>query len=596
MHFRELLVGFMSFKTNALCSLILFSLLQHSLCIFPNVIFPQNTDWAPHFDWTALKPSQDLEYRSCYNGFECARLILPLDWRNKSNPNKVTLAVIRLPAAVPADDPRHGGSVILNPGGPGGPGTLYAALGARVFQRLLDGPKYHEIVSFDPRGVFFSTPSAFCFGTAAESEIWRREKRAVGRLDRSEDVLRYHWAAEQGRGRACAESPNGRFENGDNLRQYLSAAYVARDMLELVRKIEEHKTRNPRYMSLSTEQPLTDADTNLTMAKLQYIGVSYGTFLGQTFASMYPSHVGRMVLDGNIDGDNWVSRYAASVDDHEAIRQYFFQTCFAAKSQCPFWRTQDSKPKDIEERYASIMRDLEEQPVSVAIDGHATVITSDELNQGFFTALYQPLIYFKAFSKFLNDLYLGVQPTQPFWQNAALVPDGGVDEYSSHALHHDEICATIHCSDGPDFSSSSLTDFREYLHHLVHRFPNAGAIEADFKIPCWSWPKSLRTKWRFDGPLNGSVPILFVNNRLDPVTPLKNAQKMATRFEGSGLLVQDNVGHGALFPSAECLWKHVRKYMQHGAMPPEGSMCRFPCRPFDDACFGALATSALIIK
>lgn len=222
------------------------------------------------------------------------------------------------------------------------------------------------------------------------------------------------------------------------------------------------------------------------------------------------------------------------------------------------------------------------------------MLTSDELSQGFFTALYQPLAFFEPFAKFVNDLHIGLQPAQPFWAHPAPGSDAGVDEYLAHLLHNDEVGAAIHCSDGPDFSDSNLTGFKEYLHDLVGRFPNAGAIQADYKIPCWTWPKELRTKWRYDGPFNGSVPILFVNNRLDPVTPLKNAQKMAFRFEGSGLLVQDGVGHGALFPATDCVWGHVRRYMQDGEMPSPESECRFPCEPFDSACSARLLTSRFL--
>ena len=561
--------------------------------IVPNVVLPKNTDENAHFDWKKIVPSTNLNYQDCYEGFECARLSFPLDWHNASNPNNVSLAVIRLPATVPEDDPGHGGSIILNPGGPGGSGILFALGVSRKMQQLLDGSKHYEIVSFDPRGVFHSSPNTFCFQTAFESEMWWREKRAAGNLDSSEGVLRYHWAMEQARGRVCADSQSGRLDDGDNIRRYLSTAYVARDMLEIIRKIEERKATVVRSRSQDLEQTLLSSnDSPIQTAKLQYIGGSYGTFLGQTFASLYPESVRRMILDSNIDADNWTSRDEASVDDHEAVRDYFFEQCFHSRSRCAFWRTEDSAPSDIKDRYSAGKETLRHNPVSVSQHGHATVITPDELTWGFFTTLYQPLRFFDAFARFLNDLHNNIEPAQPFWQHPVPTYDKNMDEVLVHNLHSQEVGSAIDCSDGPDLSNSTLKEVKQYLNNLTTRFPNAGAIQAEYKMSCWTWPSALRTKWRYSGPFNGSLPILFVNNRLDPVTPLKNAVKMSTRFHGSSVLVQNNVGHGALWPAGKCVWEHVRRYMQDGELPSNGKVCSFPCAPFGKECSEGLATEA----
>lgn len=558
--------------------------LESGLCILPTTFLPRKNITQNDFQWSSIKPSSDLHYVHCYDGFECARLLVSLDWNNSSNPKNIALAVIRLPATVPEADPSHEGSIILNPGGPGGPGTLDALASAQRIQQKLDGNKRFEITSFDPRGVFYSEPNIFCFNSASEAEIWFRQKRAVGSLNSSDYALKYHWDAEEGRGRVCAESSAGFLDGGENVRGYLSTAYVARDMLEIVRKIEERKAALLSHTGPKESLQAVLGERSAADVKLQYIGVSYGTFLGQTFASMYPENVGRMVLDGNIDGDNWVSRWEASVDDNDAVRQYFFHECFNAQSRCALWRSQDSGPDDIEERYVSISKQLKERPVSVTTDGRTTVITEDELGQGFFTTLYQPLSMFELFAEFLNDLYTGAQPKRPFWQHGAPGTDGGIDVITSHILHNGEVGAAIQCSDGPDPSATDMTGFKEYLDDLVSRSPHAGANQAEWKLPCWTWPKELQTKWRYDGSFNRSVPILFVNNRLDPATPLKDAKKMASRFNESSVLVQDNVGHGALFPAADCVWERVRTYMQNGELPEDGSICEFPCKLFNSSC------------
>merc|ERR1712000_740610 len=100
-----------------------------------------------------------------------------------------------------------------------------------------------------------------------------------------------------------------------------------------------------------------------------------------------------------------------------------------------------------------------------------------------------------------------------------------------------------------------------------------------------TWPKSLRTAWRFAGPFEGNVSILFVNNRLDPATAAKNAAKMAERFHGSIFLMQNSIGHGAVWPSpSTCVEKYVREYMQDGTMPEKDTVCQPPCQPFEAGC------------
>ncbi|KAK4540195.1 hypothetical protein LTR36_009693 [Oleoguttula mirabilis] len=579
--------------------LLSFTSLLISTCygLVPDAYLPKRAPPdIPWFDWHRIQPSQALAYHDCYNGFQCARLTLPLDWHNSSNPNNISLAVIRLPATVPADDPSHGGSIIINPGGPGGPGTLYALGVARDLQRLLDGEKHYEIVSFDPRGVFMSTPSAYCFDNFVEAEIWWREKRAAGNLDSSEAALRYHWAMEEARGELCASTGSGAFGNGDNVRNHLSTAYVARDMLELVYKLEENKRgETGGERPLDVQQAMTAQGMPDHSAQLQYIGGSYGTFIGQTFAAMYPEHVGRMILDSNLDADNWVSLYEASVDDHEAIRDYFFKRCFAGGTKCALWRPEDRSPQDVRTRYDVVYASVKENPAVVSGQGHAKVVTSDELQWAFLMASYQPLRLFNVFAEMLNELYTGGHTALPFWQHVLPTGNTFYDEVLEYLIRGADVTTAIHCSDGPDLSGSgNLTGYQSYLANLTSGFPNAGALQAEFKLPCWSWPDNLRTKWRFDGPFNASVPILFVNNRLDTATPLKNAMKMAEQFEGSAVLVQDNVGHGALWPAGQCVWDWVKSYLDDGTLPPSGTVCGFPCEAFGGDCGDGLVTEALV--
>ncbi|KAF2207574.1 hypothetical protein CERZMDRAFT_50914 [Cercospora zeae-maydis SCOH1-5] len=572
---------------------------------FWNLKSPANSTSAskrPEFDWSSLNSSTELVYEPCYGQkFQCARLTVPLDWRNESNPNIVSLPIIRLPASVPTSDPNHGGTIITNPGGPGGPGTLWILDNAELVQQKLEGPRSYEILSFDPRGIFNSVPNAYCFDDAVQAEVWYDQKEAVGGLTSSEYALKFNWAAERARGELCATTQNGRYSNGDNLRQHVSTAYVARDLLEIVRKVDAHKRGGDGRRAADDRQRPFREDGEDTMPKLQYYGVSYGTFLGETFAAMYPEHVGRMLLDANLDADNWVSRYEASIDDHLAIREYFFETCFHGKRACDFYRDTDQTPQDINDRFNELLHLLEQVPAYATGDGRATPITRSVLIQGFMTTTYQPLLFFRPYAQFLNDVATQRNPGVPFWQRPIPTKDAFSDKLLAQQYLGGEATPAVHCSDGPEpipESEDQFSAFTAYLHNLTARFgPEVAGLQADFKIACWSWPRSLRTKWRFDGPFGVAeqqqqhaiapgTPILFVNNRLDPATPATSARKMAARYAGSVLLVQDSVGHGALFPPGRCVWGHVKAYFDHGVLPLEGTVCAADCVPFGDGCEG----------
>ena len=156
------------------------------------------------FAWSDISPSQDLVYHNCYEDFQCACLLLPLDWLNTSRPEQVAIAIIKLPATVPDGHPSHGGTVILHPGGPGGSGTLKVQGAGYLLRDLLDGKRRFEILSFDPRGVARSTPNAYCFEDPLATQLLAQDGSGSGNLDLGPRALGMHWAEEMARGRICA--------------------------------------------------------------------------------------------------------------------------------------------------------------------------------------------------------------------------------------------------------------------------------------------------------------------------------------------------------------------------------------------------------
>lgn len=147
------------------------------------------------------------------------------------------------------------------------------------------------------------------------------------------------------------------------------------------------------------------------------------------------------------------------------------------------------------------------------------------------------------------------------------------------------------CGDAESLEMTPFSKFEEYLSLVESQSPTSGPQYAEWRLACMAWPSSLRPKWRFAGPFgttdanNTATPILFLNNRLDPVCPIRNAHKMAEKYPGSVVLEQDASGHCALWASlGDCVKGHVKNYFDKGALPDRDTVCEGGCRAFEEGC------------
>ena len=247
-------------------------------------------DQLPTFDWPSITPNENLEYHECYTAFQCARLKVPLDWTKGSKSDKsAALAIITLPATVPSTDPSFGGTILLNPGGPGGAGVSMVLSYGQYLRSILDGEKHYELLSFDPRGTSFSTPRAECYANDIDRTADELQGLLIPPVVSSREALSYLYQKNTGFSELCGQAGN------DSIFNYMSTASVARDMLRIIDRVDDLQRSNSSEPAESHEKP-----------KLQYIGTSYGTFLGNTFASMFPDRVKRMVIDGVVDPDDYL--------------------------------------------------------------------------------------------------------------------------------------------------------------------------------------------------------------------------------------------------------------------------------------------------
>jgi pimeloyl-ACP methyl ester carboxylesterase len=478
---------------------------------------------------------------------------------------------------------------------PGDSGVEFLRHNGRMIQNLVDGEKSFDVISFDTRGIAFSTPGSHCFSDYLYDEIWELKKRAVGHLDTGPEALKMQFVGEKGRSALCAEA---RSYNGseDNVRAYMSTAYVARDMLEIVRKnkVVEDGDSTQRGDGTAKANEMQKPLRGDPKAQLQYIGLSYGTFLGNTFASLYPEHVGKMLLDGNIDADDWGRKWMKTgLLDFEEAWSVFFERCYSVGKICALWRPSDTSPADIRSRIDSILKQINESPVSVSFHGSTELVTYSEVKLRIVPANYQPgaFIYLASF---LNAIGTGnVTKTLPWIKTTSFIsctnPNSSGRPLEA-VFSYDAAKATI-CGDADSLAHTPLREFEDYLAFLESQSPTAGPLFAEWKLACMAEPSSLRPKWRFTGPFgtteqnNTATPILFLNNRLDPVCPIRNARKMAEKYSGSVVLEQDALGHCALSASlGECVTGHVKRYFNDGLLPDADTVCPGGCQAFDEGC------------
>lgn len=283
------------------------SLRDLALALLVGGAFAQEPPQAPQaFDWSTIEPSETLRYHPCHDDHYCARLTVPLDWLNPSNPHNVTIALVKRPAAVPSTSPTFGGPVLLNPGGPGGSGVELALNWGSRLQGILDGAKHYEIIGFDPRGVGATTPRADCYPDKLARAYEAFQKHGAGFL--RADNMKLGWRHELAR--AYARRCEGELGGEGGILEFAGTASVARDMVEIIDRIQELHEEEAREVGVpSAEQKKLGGEdgSEKEVARLQYIGFSYGTLLGNTFASMFPGRVGRMVLDGVADIDDYMA-------------------------------------------------------------------------------------------------------------------------------------------------------------------------------------------------------------------------------------------------------------------------------------------------
>ncbi|KAK8229498.1 TAP-like protein-domain-containing protein [Phyllosticta capitalensis] len=548
------------------------------------------------FSWNTIPTTKKISLKPCYGDKRCTRVELPLDYFNGTTDRKISLAVAVVPAKVPITDPRYGGPLLVNPGGPGGSGVELVVEAGHHLQNMVDSPmdpttsdddsgaKYYDVVGFDPRGVGHSSPGAHCFEDGSIRESWELRLDAQGILGSSDAVLGQRWSMVNALGHNCAATAND-----FDVKRYVTTASVARDMLELAELFGQHREQESRrlvqHSARCQRRPpsVTPYVYEPGAEKVQYWGFSYGTLIGSTFASMYPERVGRLVLDGVVNGANYMAAlWSDNLLDTEKEMGLFYSRCAEGGPSACELATPNATAADIEATVADILDNLYHNPLSVEHELFPEVVTWSDVRLFMFMSLYGPMEGFPAMAKMLHTLRqadasarMSEYLSSKHFYACAMPPGGGSDSgnQTQGAPVDGEALQSISCSDGEPLDDSTVDDFDVFWRNLDAVSPTAGAMWARHRMNCAGW--RIRPVHRFEGPFGGETaePILWIGNTADPVTPVFNAHKMSSLFPRSVVLTQNSPGHASLAAYSPCTVAALRGYLHNATLPAPGTLC-----------------------
>ncbi|KAI0505183.1 Alpha/Beta hydrolase protein [Xylaria bambusicola] len=508
----------------------------------------QNSSKGDGFD--NIEPSTNLTWTPCLGGFTCAKLEVPLDYSNTSL-GTTSIAFLKLAGKNATVESQN---IVIIPGGPGGSGVdLLALYRDRLGPAL--GEQYN-FVSFDPRGVNNSGPKLDCFSGNTEARSAFNLLHRTGITNVSASSLQEQYYSSMIYGEWC----NAAVEKDSPFGYYVTTPAVAHDLLTFVEAAAEAAGQDP------------------SDAKLWAYGASYGTAVGTTFASMFPDRIGRMVLDGVINVEQYYHNdWRDSVDQMDAGIESFASFCHSAGAEaCSFW---GPSAAEIMGRLDAIISQLQNQPIPVSgveNGGLPTLVTYSDLKQLFINSLYIPIASFPLMADVLHQLENG---------NASALA-GTYYAFATGLL--DDAGTLIRCADSYRTNRlSSIEEWESFVEESVSRSKYVGDIWPIFveTILCTAIRPELPDSLVIPDPnvrLNRttSFPILFASNTIDPLSPLISAQMMHSRFPGSALLLQEAVGHTVVENGgSNCYFGHVQAYLQ-GVVPASNTTCPQQYIPF----------------
>jgi pimeloyl-ACP methyl ester carboxylesterase len=459
-----------------------------------------------------VRATETLTWRSCGARLECSSLIVPKDYANPAL-GTITLALNKVPARG-----QKMGTLVVNPGGPGVAGLGYAAYLASALPASVNA--MYDIVGFDTRGAGASA-RVICL-TGRQTTRWLR----------------------------ADPTPDTRPEQ----RAYLKlASEISAGCLERSPQIA------PYVSSDATVQDLDSIRVALGEDRLNWLGFSYGTYLGALYAEKFPHRVGKMVLDGAVDPA--LDAMQISQGQSEGFQRSllsFSRDCIT-HANCP-------STKSSRQVLAGINRLLTRLDSAPMETRGPLPLNEAQAMTALFSAMYTPDRW-QTLRQALSAAKQGDgTPLQSMAESAS--DQTGPNSYATNMA---SAFYAISCLDVP--ATPRLKGLRDFASEWARNAPVPAIARA------MSWGNAPCSYWFSHGAPRSPVqstttaPILIVGTTGDPATPYSWAQELNRQLTTSSLLTFRGQGHTATANGSNCIDSSVADYLTTGAMPPPGKTC-----------------------
>ncbi|MFA3877588.1 alpha/beta hydrolase [Streptomyces sp. MMCC 100] len=464
---------------------------------------------------------QKLSWRDCgVPGFQCATMKAPLDYA-KPTEGDVRLAVARKKATGPG---KRIGSLLVNPGGPGGSAIGYLQQYAGVGYPAKVRAQY-DMVAVDPRGVARSEPVECLDGR--EMDAYTQTDATPDDAGETDELVDAYKEFAEGCG---ADAPK--------LLRHVSTVEAARDM-DVLRAV-------------------------LGDEKLTYVGASYGTFLGATYAGLFPDRTGRLVLDGAMDPSLPARRLnLEQTEGFETAFQSFAKDC-VKQPDCPLG-DKNTTPDQVGKNLKAFFDDLDAKPIPAG-DADGRKLTESLATTGVIAAMYDE----GAWQQLRESLTSAMKEkdgagllilSDSYYEREA---DGG---YSNLMFAN----AAVNCLDLPA-AFSSPDEVRAALPDFEKASPVFGEGLAWSSLNCAYWPvKPTGEPHRIEAA--GATPIVVVGTTRDPATPYRWAEALSDQLSSGRLLTYEGDGHTAYGRGSACIDSAINTYLLSGTAPKDGTRC-----------------------
>ena len=478
--------------------------------------------------------SQTIDWQDCSDGtspFQCGTVTVPLDYEHPDG-RTITIALKKLPSS---DSNAEHGSLFINPGGPGGSGIETVKDPAAMPEELRGA---YDIIGFDPRGVGQSTPITCWTDDEIKQSLAAPDDGSTNPMKPLKGVTSKNVPAQDKIDRGAANAARcAQHSEVPELLDHVGTRDVARD-LDILRATNGN-------------------------AKLNYLGTSYGTYIGAIYADLFPGHVGRTVLNAAMDPSRHRTDSDAKVVAFKegALRQYV-EHC-QAQNGCPLTGSTDEAIAQL----TTFVDGLDKNPLT-APDSNVTVNTQDA------TAIVQQYAVEKPDWEALTAMLTpamnerdGTLMVKAKQSVPDLSPNTTVEEAVSSA-NSEVMFGAVICNDYPD-TGGTASDWDAQAAAEKKSYPFFGGTSNAMEAYCRGWGHRAQTPPQ-ETHAKGSAPILVIGTTGDSRTLYPWAQSLTDQLDNGHLLTVKGYGHGA---SGSCAGAAMIDFLVNGTVPAEGTTC-----------------------